>query len=61
MSRLSPWWSWLSSTPSIGGRSDTGIAGPAILRDDVPQPKLYFRPGASNVGSVKIVQPSTSM
>ena len=39
-SRLSPWWSWLSSTASIGPRSAAAIAGPASLRDAVPQPKL---------------------
>ena len=31
-----------------------------LLRD-VPQPKLYLRPGASNVGSVRIRHPPTSI
>ncbi|MFF5362872.1 hypothetical protein ACFY4I_26355 [Streptomyces scabiei] len=38
-SRLSPWWSWVSSAASIGGSSAAGSAGPAVLWEDVPQPK----------------------
>ena len=60
-SRLSPWWSCVSSTASIGGSSAAAIAGPASLRDDVPQPKEYLRPGGSNVGSVSSRQPPTSI
>jgi hypothetical protein len=30
-SRLSPWWSWLSRTASIGGRSAMATAGPVVL------------------------------
>ena len=37
-SRLSPWWSWVSSTASTGPTSAAATAGPATLRDDVPQP-----------------------
>ena len=37
-SRLSSWWSWLSSTASIGGSSDAAMAGPVSLRELVPQP-----------------------
>ena len=37
-SRLSAWWSWLSSTASTSPTSSTDSAGPAVLRDDVPQP-----------------------
>ena len=40
-SRLSPWWSWLSSTASIGGSSEAAMAGPVSLRDAVPQPNEY--------------------
>src|SRR5215213_8500168 len=60
-SRLSPWWSCVSRTASIGPTSSAGIAGPASLRDAAPQPKAYLRPGASNVGSVSRRQPPTSM
>ena len=60
-SRLSPWWSCVSRTASIGGRSAAAIAGPASLRDDVPQPKEYLRPGGSNVGSVSSRQPPISI
>src|SRR6266545_749088 len=60
-SRLSPWWSWVSRTASIGGRSAAATAGPVVLRDADPQPKVYLRPGASNVGSVSSRSPSTSI
>ena len=45
-SRLSAWWSWVSSTASIGAELVRGERpGPASLRDDVPQPNAYRRPG----------------
>jgi hypothetical protein len=31
VSRLSPWWSWLSRTTSIGPRSAAATAGPVSL------------------------------
>src|SRR5256885_13143490 len=37
------------------------MAGPVSFTDPVPQPKLYFRPGESNVGSVRSRQPPTSI
>ena len=37
-SRLSSWWSCVSSTASSGSRSAAAIAGPASLRDHEPQP-----------------------
>ena len=36
-------------------------AGPASLRDEVPHPKAYRRPGGSNVGSVRSRHPSSSI
>ena len=44
-SRLSAWWSWLSSTASIGPMSAAAIAGPAAFRDADPQPKVYLPAG----------------
>jgi hypothetical protein len=41
--------------------SEAAIAGPTSLRELVPQPKLYFWPAASNVGSVSSRQPPTSI
>jgi hypothetical protein len=58
---LSSWWSWLSSTASIAPSASGAIAGPASLRDDVPRPKAYRRPGGSNVGSVSRRQPAASI
>ena len=40
-------------------RSETATDGPASFTEPVPHPKLYFRPGGSNVGSVSKRQPST--
>jgi hypothetical protein len=40
LSRLSPWWSWLTSTASIAPRSVAAIAGPVSFRKLEPQPKL---------------------
>jgi hypothetical protein len=58
---LSPWWSWLSSTASIGAMSEAAIAGPVTLRDIPPHPKEYLPPAESNVGCVSSRHPSTTI
>src|SRR6185312_11758619 len=60
-SRLSPWWSCVSSTASTGPSASGATAGPVSLRDEVPQPNAYRRPAGSNVGSVRIRQPAASI
>ena len=37
VSGVSPWWSWLRRTASIGGRSAMAIAGPVSLRELEPE------------------------
>src|SRR5215207_3518825 len=61
VSRLSPWWSWLSSTASTGPRSAAATAGPVSFRELEPQPKVYRRPAGSKVGSVSSRHPPTSI
>jgi hypothetical protein len=45
VSRLSPWWSWLSRTASIGPRSAGVIAGPVSFRELGPSRRCSGGPG----------------
>ena len=61
-SRLSPWWSWLSRTASIGAELGRPRSpGRRACATPCPSRRSSARPGGSNVGSVSSRQPPTSI